>query len=91
MPLSDKEALLLQCLMHPWGFDRSSLQQLSLSSWEKESLGLVSVAQLQLSLPKIELTAGKTKTTKSLSAEAAAKSSVLFVCQIKWIKDGEAI
>ena len=91
VPLSDKEALLLQCLMHPWGFDRSSLQQLSLSSWEKESLGLVSVAQLQLSLPKIELTAGKTKTTKSLSAEAAAKSLEPFVCQIKSIKDGEAI
>ena len=39
----------------------------------------------RLSLPRIELTAGKTKTTKSLSAEAAAKTLEPLVCQIKSI------
>jgi hypothetical protein len=89
--LSDDESALLQCLMYPWGFSKSFLQRLTLPTWEKESLGLVSVAQLQLSFPKIELAVSKAKTKGPLSAEAAAKALAPFVCMTKSMREGQVV
>ena len=89
--LSDDESALLQCLMHPWGFSKSLLQHLTLTILEKESLGLVSAAQLQLSLPKIELTVSKAKTKGPRSAETAANALAPFVCMTKSMREGEVV
>ncbi len=89
--LSPDETVLLQCLMHPWGFSKSSVQRPDLPAWEKDALALVSVAQLQLNLPKIELVAGRAKLKGPLSPEAAAKALGPFVCLIKSIKDRQVV